>query len=483
MAKGTIYLIVASVVFSLTGYAIHFWLGREMGPAEYGAFGVVLYLMTTINLFITSGIPRSVSKYVAEGNYSTKDIVKYGNRLQLIFCAIVFVLYLGFSGVIANFLKDPSLTPYIRISALAVPTYALYSIYNTGYLNGLRKFGLQALTSMGDSVIKLAAVFGLVLLGFGVGGALAGYVLATLVAFLLAWRFVGPLGKSQALFDWKKLLSFSAPATGFAVAFFLLVSLDLFAVKAMGIGEIEVGYYTSATTVSRAPYYLFSGLAMSLFPSISRSTSTNNADLTASYIRQSMRYMLMLLVPSVLLISVTSKDLLSLVYSSRYIDAAVPLSVLSFGLGFLTIFFVLSHMIMGRGKPGVVLFMALILVAMDIGLNILLIPTYGLTGAAWATTITGLAGMCAAAVYVLREFKTLLGISSLIKISVAATVIYAIAAQVSFPPLWLPAVYTGLFALYAGILWLLKELNKDDLRTVRKVVPLLKSPGIGNRTS
>lgn len=360
MAKGTFYLIIASVVFSLTGYAIHFWLGREMGPAEYGAFGVVLYLMTMINLFITSGIPRSVSKYMAEGNPGSWSIVKYGNRLQLTFCAIVFALYLGFSGFIADIFHDPSLTPYIRISSLAIPAYALYSIYGAGYLNGLRKFGRQALASLGDSVVKVAVVFGLVLLGFGVGGAIGGYVLAALAAFLLAWRFMGPLEKSETPFAWKKLVSFSASATGFAVAFFLLMSLDLFAVKAMGGGEIDVGYYTSATTVSRVPYYLFSGLAMSLFPSISRSTSTNNTDLTASYIRQSMRYMLILLVPSVLLISATSKDLLSLVYSSRYIDAAGPLSVLSLGLGFLTVFFVLSHTIMGGGKPAAALSMALV---------------------------------------------------------------------------------------------------------------------------
>jgi O-antigen/teichoic acid export membrane protein len=323
----------------------------------------------------------------------------------------------------------------------------------------------------------VAAVFTLVLLGFGVGGAIVGYVIAALGASLLAWRFLGPLEKGQAPFDWRKLVSFGASTTGFAVAFFLLMSLDLFAVKAMGGSEAEVGYYTSASTLSKAPYYLFAGLAMSLFPSISKSTSSNNTDLTASYIRQSMRYMLILLVPSVLLISATSQDLLSLVYSSRYIDAAGPLSILAYGLGFLTVFLVLSYTIMGGGKPAAALIIALALIAMDIVLNILLIPEYGLTGAAWATTVTGFAGMCAAVVYVYRRFKALMSIRSLGRICLGAGIIYAIALQVSLQSLWLPLIYIGLFGIYCGILLLTNEFNKNDLATFKKIVPMDRLPG------
>jgi len=58
----------------------------------------------------------------------------------------------------------------------------------------------SALASMGGSVIKVVAVFTLVLLGFGVDGAIAGYVLAALAAFILAWRFMGPVEGSKAPF-------------------------------------------------------------------------------------------------------------------------------------------------------------------------------------------------------------------------------------------------------------------------------------------
>jgi len=482
MGRGTLYLIIASGAFILASYIIHFGLGRYLGPADYGTFGVILALMSTVNLFLTSGVPQSASKYIAEDDAKIGSIIRDANRIQLALCLLLFGLYFGLAGVIANLLNDPSLTPYIRFSALVIPAYALYFIYGAGYLNGLKKFGKQAMAGIGSAVAKIGAVFALVLLGFGVYGAIVGYVLAALVGFLLAWRFLGPVERSRVNFGWRKLVGFGIPATLFAATFFLVMSIDLYVVKAIGGGEVEVGYYTSASTISKASYFLFAGLAVALLPSISRSTSTNDTELTRGYIGQSMRYMLMLLMPLVFLISATSTDLLTLVYSSRYVEAAGALSILAFGLGFLSIFFVLAHVIMGSGRPGVVLGMALPLVGIDIGLNIFLIPRYGLEGAAWATTTTGFLGMCAAAVYVLWRFRALVSAGALGRICLAAGVIYAIALQISLSPLWLPLIYIGLLALYGGTLWLIKGLGRDDLETFRRIVPLERFMGAGDLT-
>lgn len=481
LGAGALYLMIANGAVFLVGYIIHFGLGRYLGPAEYGIFGVILGLMSTVNILLISGFPQSASKHIAEDDAKIGSIMRNANSIQLVLCVLLFALYFGLASVIANLLNDPSLSPYIRISALVIPAYAFYSIYG-GYLNGLRQFGKQAIAVIGNSVAKVGAVFALVLLGFGVKGAIVGYLLAALVGFLLAWRFLRPVERSGANFGWRKLVGFGIPATLFAVMLFLLMTIDLFTVKAIGGGEAEVGYYTSATTISRAPYFLFAGLATALLPSISRSTSMNDAALTASYITQSMRYMLMLLIPGVLLISATSADLLTLVYSSRYVEAAGPLSILVFGLGFLTVFLVLANIIMGSGRPRVTLGMALPLVGIAIGLNIFLIPRYGLVGAALATTITGFIGMCAAAFYVLWRFRALVSARSLGRICLASLVIYFVALQVPLSPVWLPLIYIGLLTLYGGLLWLMRELKREDLETFKRIVPLERFMSGGDLT-
>ncbi|MCK4964778.1 MAG: hypothetical protein KAS54_06840, partial [Dehalococcoidia bacterium] len=107
---------------------------------------------------------------------------------------------------------------------------------------------------------------------------------------------------------------------------------------------------------------------------------------------------------------------------------------------------------------------------------------YGLVGAAWATTVTGFLGMCAAAIYVLWRFRALVSAGALGKICLAAGVVYVIALQVSLSPPWLPLIYIGLLALYGGLLWLIKGLGRDDLETFRRIVPLERFTGAGDLT-
>lgn len=198
---------------------------------------------------------------------------------------------------------------------------------------------------------------------------------------------------------------------------------------------------------------------------------------TQSYIRKSMRYVLMLILPMVLLISATSSELLTLVYSSTYQEADTTLSILVFGVGCMAFFGLFSNIIMGSGKPGIALGMIIPMVILEILLNILLVPEYDMEGAAWAHTITGIAGMCAAAVYILRKFKVLISITSFFRVALSSLVIYAIASQISISSSALPFVYAALLALYGLLLLASRELNKKDWQMFKTVLPMERFTG------
>lgn len=190
-----------------------------------------------------------------------------------------------------------------------------------------------------------------------------------------------------------------------------------------------------------------------------------------------MRYMLLMLVPAVLVLSATSSPLISLLYGPDYAQAASALRILVFGLAFLTVFFVLAHVVMGSGRPSVVMAIGVPMVAVDIVLNMVLVPRYGLPGAAWATTITCFFGMIAGAAYVLRRFEALVSIRSFVKIWLASLAVYGVATQVSLSPYLLPLVYAGLFVMYLVLLLLMREFSRTDLDTLRRVIPLARFGG------
>jgi len=469
IVTGTTYLVIAQVIFLVSGFVIHFVLGGYFGPETYGIYGVVLTLMTTVNLLLTGGFPQGASRYISMDTANVRSIIRQANKIQIIFAVLVFAAYFGLADVLSRLLKDEDIASFIRFSAIVVPAFALFYMYNNGYLNGLHRFGKQAKVLIVSSLAKVGFVFLFVFLGMGVKGAIGGYFAAAVIGLIIAWRYLGKLDGQIARFDWRKLIRFGVPATLIALVLFLLMNIDLFAVKAIVRNNADVGYYTAATTIARIPYFLSYALALTLLPAVSQAVSMNNTELVQDHIRKSFRYMLMILIPLTLLMSSTSGEIVSLVYSSSFAPAQSLLSVLIFGLGLLSIFLILINIIMGAGKQQLALGIALLLVPADIGLNLWLVPAHGLLGAAYATTITALTGVIVAVSYVLYRFKALIGVGHLLKICGASAVTFIVLFYITIPALFLVPVCIGLVILYLGILVLLKVINRKDLDALKRM--------------
>ena len=473
LAKGTLYLMIANVIFLSSGYIIHFGLGRYLGPKEYGTFGVILSLLAITQIFLQNGVSQSVSKYIAEG----KDIAQVKNegmKFQILFSFVIFIIYFSSAPLLADLLNDVGLTNYIRLSAFVLPIRAVTEIYK-GTLNGVRAFDKQAKTTVFYSITKVLAVFVLVAIGLAITGVIMGYVIASFASLMLAkhWCTFNKNGLSDKrgdTFSKGTIMKFAFPIILFAFAYTAIMNIDLLFVKAFVIGEAKTGFYTSAWAIARLPSSLFIALSYALLPSISRSTSMNANEQTRSYINHSLRYLLMILLPVTLLISATSKNLLSLAYTPEYSQGGDSLSILIFGITFLTVFITLATIITGSGKPKVSMGIALSLVPTGIALNLLLIPKYQLEGAALATTMTAFIGMFIASIYVVRKFRALVNLISFSKICIASLIIYFIAIWYSVSNMQLIGGYILLIFVYIALLWALNEIKKEDVDMIKDMI-------------
>lgn len=464
LAKGTLYFMFVQLVLLGSGYIIHAALGRLLGPAAYGIFGVVISLMTLVNVLLITGVPLAGSRFVAMSNDAVGAIKRTAVNLQVILSLAIFVLFFLLSPFIAGMLGDASLSGYIRTSAFVIPAYALNSLYG-GFLNGLRMYGRQAVTLLAYSIAKVAGAIGLVLLGFAIYGAIAGYLLGPLIGLGIGWYYLR--GKDNlGNFPARKIIDFAYPVIIFSFALLFLMSIDLFLVKKILGEDVQVGYYTAASTLSKFPYYILTGLGVALFPAISKSSAVQ----TGKYIKESMRYLMLLLLPAVFIISGSSEALVALLYSERFASASFPLAILVFGVAAFTLFSILTTVINAAGMPRVSMMIAVVLIPLAAVLNWLLIPAYRLEGAAIATTITGFIGLAIASMYVLRVFGVLMERVSFLKMLLASLGVFAIALAIPVSGLLLPLWYAFLFAVYLCILALVKELNKKDLDTLTSIL-------------
>jgi stage V sporulation protein B len=472
MIKGTSYLIISKIVFMISGYGVNIVAARKLGPESYGIIGVIIALMTVMNLFFYSGFPKAAAKYLSENKQYTKSIIKKTSFFQLIFLCITGIILIVIAPFLANLLRDPSLTPYIYLTILVVPFYAIFSLYADGFLNGYRFFKKQAYAGIVFSITKFIAVIIFLFIGLHINGVILGYLTAAFFGFLISFFYFKKIKiKGKSIFSTKKLITFSIPTILFSIFILLIFNIDVLLVKAILQENIDTGYYTSASMIARMPYYMFSGLALSILPSISHSISQNNAMQTKNQITESLRYMLLILAPIIVLISATAQPLVTLLFSATYRSAAEPLQIVVFGLGFLSFFNILSHIAMGSAKPKIPVLTAGIILIAAIALNIYFIPIYTITGAALATTLAAVIGMILMAIVIYLQNNVLIRPLTLARTAIAAFIIFYIAHHVQITGLALLLQYIVLIGLYIFILWITKEIDKKDIHRVLSILP------------
>lgn len=410
LRHGTIYLIAAQISFVLSGYATHIGLGRFLGPADYGVYAVVISLMTMVNLILSTGIPQAVSKYVAHGDGNELHVKRTAQKMQLFFSLILFILYYSFAGQLATLLNDPGMAPYLRLSSFIVPAYALHALF-VGYFNGLKEYGKQSLMVILYSVFKIVFILGFALTSYALYGAITGFIISSVAVLVLGFYFVHSSDKrlpvsdnGHSMVSAKTILDFATPIVFYSVATNLIMSFDLFFVKAY-LTDMDAGIYSAVSTISKVPFYVIAGIYGALFPAISSMSVHNDRSQMTLQIIKSVKYSMLILVPSTLFVVLFSRQVLSFLFSDQYSAGSTALGVLTIGMGFFGLFSLFTTVINGSGQPRVSMIMSLLVLVLDIFLNQLFIPPYGVVGAAMATCVACLLGLVVSFLYVYRKFN------------------------------------------------------------------------------
>jgi stage V sporulation protein B len=482
LTKSIFWLTISEIVFNISGYIIHSGVGRILGPADYGRYGLVITLTTMIIILIGNGIPTAMSKFLSEIFEEKPSMIKVIKRqaliMQTLLIGTITILFFLLAPVLAALLGDPSLTKLFRLSTLIIPAFAAASFYFY-YFTGIHKFNLQAILKTVRSIARVFFILTLAWL-FKIEGSISGYIAAPFFVFLIAW-IVDKFWISKKIendtrdiegegsFSWKKLLNYAWPFTLFLLFYEIMISIDLYMVKAITGDDYLTGIYNGALTVGRIPYYLFYALTIVLLPTISKTTSQNNHKETTQTIYKALRLMLLLLPIGVIIMSTFASPILSIFYGSDYISGALSMQILVFGVSFLTVFYVLSFAFSGAGKVKLPMWIALGGMTSNIILSYILIHKYNIAGAAIATSITSFLVMLASLYLIKKEFNSFIKFSSIIKVLIATITTYFLSTL--FPASeYLFILWSLILSIaYFIILYITKELGKEDLLLFNKI--------------
>lgn len=471
---GAVAVTAAQALVLLLGYITHPWVARVLGPEAYGVYGVVLAVQSIAGILLTLGVPISISRFVARHEDQARSILKQTVRLQAIVALFVSAATLALAPLIAHLLRDDSLAHLIQFIALVIFLQAFYMVF-TQFFSGMHQFNKQALLTSFYAVIKLVGAISLIYY-LGVYGAFAGFALGGLAAAALGWWWSRSAGGHQpSTLEAKDFLSFAGIYVLIVMGLQLVMSLDLFMVKALLASDIEAGFYNASSTIARIPYMLLQAIAFILLPSVSALTKPGaSRDTAVSFISDTLRYLIAIIVPSVALAAATSKSLITLFFSSQYIPAASSLTILIIGLGALAFFLLIVNIVAGAGRAKVGLAITAVMLAVSAALGAVLIPAFGLLGAAWQTTIAGLAGLAILSAYTFKTFRIPLPIKSTANILTATVAAVGVTYLWEASPLTLVPQYILAFGAYILVLVILKEIRPADRKLIAKIHPKLQ---------
>ncbi len=344
--KGMYDLFLGNTSFTLLAALTAIIVGRIIGPDAYGLYTIALivptFLFTAIRLGLDSAATRYAARLRSEGKEQEAVSFVYATSVVgTIIAAASSLVFVGLSGWVATTVVNrPQLSAVvIPLAMVSVLGQAAFFITDLG-LTGLGRFGRAGLFQALQGVVKLVVSVGLVVVGYDVTGAVAGYTASFLVSgaigiVYIAWIAKGGVPRGVAA-NFRIGLRYGFPiylstlATGFVAP---VINIAL----ALTVSNTQIGGYSLAVTFSSLIALLTYPISTALFPLFSQRFD-DEAPLREGY-HTAIRYTALLVTPATTFMIAFSAPLMVAVYGGAY----------EFGAPFLALF-AASSLLAGVGS-------------------------------------------------------------------------------------------------------------------------------------
>ncbi|HLU85080.1 MAG TPA: MATE family efflux transporter, partial [Vicingaceae bacterium] len=202
-------------------------------------------------------------------------------------------------------------------------------------------------------------------------------------------------------FTYKEILKTSYPMALSTLTFFLMQSTDVILLGKFDVFE-NVAFYSTAIKISMLTSIALMSVNVITAPKISEEYSRGNHAALAEILKKSSRLIFMLSVPFLLFLILFSKFLLSL-FGEEYQAAQIPLLVLLIGQFFNSLTGPTGTYMNMTGKQKILHRFLMGAFLVNFILNYTLIPLYGMTGSAIATSISVAGWNILAALFVYKK--------------------------------------------------------------------------------
>lgn len=370
------------------------YLARVLEPAGYGILNWGLAFLAYFNFAADLGL----------GVYATREVARSEDQAWKLTGHVVLLRFVGSLLTLGVFLAIVFLldeSPHFKITVAVLGLSLLARPLELGWVyHGLQRLGVVAVRNVATSIATLVGMF--VFVKQPDQTELAAAILVAAVALPNLWLFVTysrEFHRPRFTFDSRLWWSMLVPALPIAASLLLTTintNLDLVMLGLMRTGT-EVGWYAAAYRVLTAATIPWQIVYQAFLPSLS--SVVGNREAMRARARPFATSLYALGLPIAAGGFLLAQDIIG-VFGAEYAPAGVPLELLMLSLAPMYVRVLYGASLIAWDRQWAYTVVLAAGAALNIGLNIALIPSYGIWGAAIATLATeGAVAVGTAALY------------------------------------------------------------------------------------
>jgi len=374
-------------IFAL-GFAASIILARVLGPEGKGLYALIVLIPALMLKLGSLGIEAANVYFTGSKRYEIKDIASNSLLGSILLGLVLIFLFWGIAhlNIFQGFLNSNQINSfYLWLVVLTIPLSLLSGFLNNIFL-GKEEIVKYSKINIFRSVLQLITIIVfLSILRQGIFGAVISYVLTTIGVTLFIVLSIKKITKITLSYNrrlFKDSTKYGLKEYSGNLAQFLNYRLDMFLVAAF-LTPGAVGYYSITVGIAEKLWMLPGAIATVLFPRISSLQDKDANNLTPRVARHTFLIIFILS----LILAILAKPLIKILFGSAFLPSVTPLLILLPGIIALGGAKTLTADLAGRGKPQFGTYSSFVSLAVNIPLNLWLIPKWGIAGAAFASSV------------------------------------------------------------------------------------------------
>lgn len=390
--------LVARAVYMVSSALLMFLLARYLlDPDGYGTLYWVIGILAMIQLVADLGIGKSAARYFSEYSETDPGQIPHLLRSTVTFkiAAITLVSYLllVFHEQLAIVLGEPAAAPFLAAGVIYITVFS-FSTFSQIAFQGFNRLVYSAAIQAISGAARLVFAVGFVLAGLGAIGAFFGYVVGYAISAavgmtLLYYKFYRRYDSADTYEAGlsRRLLEYSVPLTATRSANIVDKQIDTVLVGVF-LNPAAVAFYTLAKQITDFVLAPAESLGFTISPNFGEQKAADRLGEARRIYETALTNTMLLYVPAAVGLVIVADPFITMVIGDDYAGAVPVLQVLAGFIVLQAITNLTSDSLdyLGRARARAVAKGGT--AAANFGLNLVLIPTMGVTGAALATVAT-----------------------------------------------------------------------------------------------